>query len=71
MEASYDTLLEAVEKPAWILRGYAGALTAVLPIGRQKYLHVIYKEISNDDGFVITAFISRKYNKRMIVWSRN
>lgn len=44
------------------------APVAVLPIARQEYLHVVYKEVNQEDGFVITAFIARKVNKRMIVW---
>ena len=69
MEAYYERVLDAVEKPTLVLRGYAGSLVAVLSVGRQRYLHVVYKEISQQDGFIITAFIARKYNRRMIVWS--
>ena len=71
MEAYYDRMLGAIEQPTWVLRGYAGSLIAVLPVARGRYLHVIYREISQDDGFIITAFIARKYNRRMIIWSQN
>ncbi len=70
MESYYERILDAIEKPTFVLRGYAGSLIAILSVGRQQYLHVVYKEISQDDGFIITAFIARKYNRRMIVWSR-
>ena len=63
-----EAVLASVESPAWILRGYAGSLVAVVTRGKGAYLHVIYKEVSNDDGFIITAFIAHKYNRRMIVW---
>jgi len=66
----YDSLFEAIEKPTWILRGYAGSLVAVLSLTKQKYLHVVYKEINQKDGFIITAFIARKYNRKMIIWSQ-
>jgi hypothetical protein len=69
MESYYGRILDAIEKPTFVLRGYAGSLVAVLSVGRQRYLHVVYKEISFDDGFIITAFIARKYNRRIIVWS--
>jgi len=69
MESYYERVLDAIEKPTFILRGYAGSLVAILSVGRQRYLHVVYKEISQDDGFIITAFIARKYNRRIIVWS--
>lgn len=71
MESYFYNLAEAIENPTFVLRGYAGSLIAVLSIARQKYLHVIYKEISPYDGFIITAFIARKYNKRMIIWRQN
>ncbi len=40
MHGHYESVLRAVEQPTWVLRGYAGALVAVLPIARQEYLHV-------------------------------
>lgn len=70
MTIYYDKVLEAIENPTWILRGYAGALVAVLSLARQNYLHIVYREISQDDGFIITGFISRKINRRMIIWPR-
>lgn len=70
METYYDRVLGAVEKPTCVLRGYAGSLIAVLAVARRRYLHVVYKEISQDDGFIITAFIAQKYNRRMIIWPR-
>jgi hypothetical protein len=68
MEGCYEEVLEAVENPTWILHGYAGAVVAVLPVARRRYLHVVYREVNRDDGFVITAFISRKVNRRVIIW---
>lgn len=53
-----------------ILRGYAGALVAVLTLGRQRYLHVIYRELNREDGFIITAFIARKINRNALVWPK-
>ncbi len=69
MESYDERVLDAIETPTCILRGYAGSLIAVLSIGRQGFLHVVYKEVSQEDGFIITAFVVRKYNRRMIVWS--
>jgi hypothetical protein len=70
MTAYYERLLECIEQPRWVLRGYAGSLVAVLPVARQRYLHVVYKEIDRNDGFIITAFIARRYNRSIIVWSQ-
>jgi len=69
MSSYYEKMLEAIENPTWILRGYAGTLVAVLSLGRRSYLHVVYREVSQEDGFIITAFFSRKVNKRMIIWA--
>lgn len=69
MEPYYERILEGIEKPTLVLRGYTGALIAVLSIGRQRYLHVVYKETGPEDGFIITAFIAKKYNRRMMIWS--
>ena len=71
MMGFHDKILEAIENPTWILRGYAGSLIAVQPAGRRRYLHVIYKEVSHEDGFIITAYIARKLNRRVIIWSQN
>ena len=70
MESYYKNVLEAIEDPTWVLRGYAGSLIAVHPAAKLKYLHVVYKEISNNDGFIITSYMSRKINKGMIIWQR-
>jgi len=39
------------------------------PVSENKYLIVAYKEISNIDGFLITAYFCRKPgNWRTIIW---
>ena len=63
-----DDVLETVSKPAWITRGYGGSLIAWKPFGRGKFLSVIYKEISFGDGFIVTAFFTRKAKKENKVW---
>ena len=70
MDSYYEIMLEAVEKPDYILRGNAGALVAVLTLSRSKYLHAVYKEVSKDDGFIVTAFIARKLNKNRVIWQK-
>ena len=63
-----SVVLRAVEEPVVILRGYAGALVAVLPLGRDRFLHVVYKEVNRDDGFIVTAFIAREYRRSQVLW---
>ena len=70
MEIYHERVLDTVERPTWILDGYAGASVAVLTLAKQEYLHVVYREVSRMDGFIITAFITRKVNKRAIVWPK-
>lgn len=66
----YDTVLDAVEDPDLILPGYRGALIAVKELARRRYLAVVYRELSKNDGFVITAYITSKVTKRPVIWRR-
>ena len=64
----YDRILDAIERPTYLLRGYKGALIAVASLSRFKYLHVVYREVSLDDGFIVTAYVARSVNKRRAIW---
>ena len=66
----YDQVLETVENPDFILAGYGGALIAVRAMGRRKYLAVVYRETSRNDGFVITAYFTFKIAKSSIQWRK-
>ncbi|MBI4524505.1 MAG: hypothetical protein HY695_11925 [Deltaproteobacteria bacterium] len=66
----YDDVLDSVENPDLILRGYGRALIAVKGVGRKTYLAVIYKELSRDDGFVITAYFTSRLSRRLIIWRK-
>lgn len=66
--AYFDDILGAVESPKFVLRGYKGTLIAVTPAGRSSFLHVIYREVSRSDGFIITAYFKRDYDKRSVIW---
>lgn len=70
MTAYYENVLAAIENPTWVSQGYAGALIAVLNLGKQKYLNVVYREIGRRDGFIITAFISRRAKKERTLWPK-
>ena len=65
-----EMILEAVEDPEYILRGRAGSLVAVVILGRGSYLHVVYKEVSARDGFIITAVVLPSVNRKKIIWRR-
>jgi hypothetical protein len=63
-----DEVLATVEEPDWITRGYRGSLVGWKGYGRRRYLVVVYKELGRDDGFVITAFFTRKPRKGGKLW---
>ena len=65
-----EEILETIQEPELILSGSYDELLAVKPIEDKKYLVVVYRE-TNDDGFVITAFFTKRYRsltKRRQVW---
>ena|ERR1051325_156889 len=65
-------IIDAIENPDEIYSGNAEELLAVKKIN-SKFLIVIYKEISDSDGFIITAFISKRIeyltNKKLL-WKK-
>ncbi|MFN6142487.1 MAG: hypothetical protein ACK48A_09545 [Pseudanabaena sp.] len=66
--------LQAIENPDKILEGNNGELLAVKLLGDNKYLVTIYKEEEEEDGFIITAYLTKRINslnKRKEVWSRS
>ena len=64
-----ELILDAIERPEYILSGRAGSLVAVVALGKAAFLHVYYKERRDrGDGFIITARIRPKINKRLIIW---
>ena len=67
----YDEVLRTVSEPDFIMRGYGGALIAMKGIAQDRYLAVVYKEVSREDGFIITAYPVRRVSRRAIIWRRN
>jgi hypothetical protein len=49
-----------VEQADRVLAGSVGELFAVRMIEPAKAMVVVYREISADDGFIITAFVTRR-----------
>jgi len=64
----YFEVLETVEKPGFIIRGNKGSLKAAKNMGRDKWLVVVYRELSKEDGFVITAYFPDKKPKGVPIW---
>ncbi len=64
-------VLETVSNPERILAGSAGEVLAVRELYQGKFLVVVYRE-EFDDGFVITAFLTRRFrslNRRIQLWT--
>ncbi len=69
----YRDVLETLSWPEFIVRGGGGELLAVKTISTGKFLVVVYKETSANDGFVITVFLTRRIRqieRREQVWKR-
>nr|VFJ43576.1 MAG: hypothetical protein BECKFM1743A_GA0114220_100106 [Candidatus Kentron sp. FM]VFJ44366.1 MAG: hypothetical protein BECKFM1743C_GA0114222_100106 [Candidatus Kentron sp. FM]VFK06240.1 MAG: hypothetical protein BECKFM1743B_GA0114221_100136 [Candidatus Kentron sp. FM] len=64
----YDDMLRTVEEPDLVLRGYNASCIAIRGYGQRGYLQVVYRELSKDDGFIITAYFSNKINRKQIIW---
>ncbi len=64
----YFQVLEVVNTPEFIMRGNKGTLKAAKNMGKDRWLTVIYKEISKRDGFIITAYFLKKRPKGDVIW---
>jgi len=65
-------VLEAIENPSRILAGGEEELLAIQEIEKDKFLVVVYRELNND-GFIITAFLTRRIkslNRRKQIWPK-
>jgi hypothetical protein len=72
----YYEIFETIENPVIIYYGNSGELIALSkehqPSG--KFFVVVYREVNNNDGFVITAFLSNKqpfFEKKEIIWKQS
>lgn len=72
MAGYYDEVLRTIEDPDFIIEGYKGALISLRKFSEDKFLAVVYKEFSKKDGFIITAYFTRKLKleKEVIIWQR-
>ena len=70
-----EDVLETLARPDMIQQGDRGELLAIRTFGGAQAaaasLVVVYREISLDDGFVVTAFTSRRPSRRRVtLWKR-
>jgi NADPH-dependent curcumin reductase CurA len=75
MKSQLERIIKTLEKPELITKGDSGEVLAIKhynksPVTNNKYLIAVYKELSMD-GFLITAYYTRKYNlNREVLWKR-
>jgi len=70
-----DLITNTLLNPEVILKGDFGELMACKSFPKtpltQKFLIVVYKEVSKDDGFVLTAYFTNKYSERReVIWKQ-
>ena len=66
----YD-VLETVQEPLAVFEGNEKELLAGREVEKGKYIIVVYREVSQEDGFIITAFLTKQWKKierRKKVW---
>ena len=66
-----EEVLETVTAAERVLAGGAGELLAVRHVEPGKAIVVVYKETAPDDGFIITAFLTRRLgnlDRRQQIW---
>ena len=75
MDNQRERVLETLAEPDMIQQGDLGEVLAVrfypeTPLTR-KFLVVAYREVSTEDGFVLTAYLtSRPSARRVTIWKR-
>lgn len=73
MEGQKEKVAETISNPDLVQKGDFGELLAVklyptTPLTR-KHLVVAYKEVSNEDGFLLTAYFTGLPSKRrQVIW---
>lgn len=69
----YYEILETIENPTIIYEGNYNELICISKKNEvtSKFIVVVYKEISLDDGFIITAYLSKReqnFIKKKVLW---
>lgn len=66
----YEDVPGTVEDPDVILQGDAGALVAGKRLAARRHLAVVYKEVTANDGCVVTAYLTRRLARRTVGWRK-
>lgn len=72
--SSVSKIMNVVSDPDFILKGGEGELLAVRKVSRKKlWIVVPYRELSNEDGFILTAYFTSDLTwllKKEIIWNK-
>ncbi len=71
MAGYYFEVLQTVEDPEAIYEGRRGEYLAIRAEEEGKYIVVVYRETSEEEGFIITAFLTRRkrsLERRRRIW---
>jgi len=71
LEGRKDAVVACVAMPEKVFAGDAGELLAVRQVGGGRYVVVVYREVSREDGFVVAAFVTtrpQRLERRRLVW---
>ena len=71
MTRYFEDMLDAVYHPEYIFQGHRGSLIAVVMLRKKSFLHVMYRELSREDGFIITAYIKTSLDRKNAIWPRD
>lgn len=69
----FDMVMNIIREPLSVRLGDNGELLAIQELEPGKYVVVVYREISKKDGFVVTAFITKRIKqmqRRAQVWPK-
>lgn len=69
----YTEVINTIREPISVVLGNNDELLAVQELEADKYIVVVYREVSTKDGFIITAFITKKIKqlqRRVQVWPK-
>ena len=73
MSGLSEKVLESINEPDEILEGDEKELIAIRRFNN-KHIISIYREVNNEDGFVITAFLTSEVERvrkgRKIIWKK-
>ena len=63
-------ILRTIQSPEFVQEGDFGAFLAVRQRSDGYHVVVVYREVTNQYGFVITAYVTERLGRRRSIWTR-